>query len=143
LSTSVLAEIEDREARVPAVAVTLPWKEPEGESITVRLLVTAEDRQAYSGGLFSKVVWQRAFRAAGIEYGSQRTACTRCGTSTPRCCRRGQCRSRSWRTTSATADPGFALRTYTHLLPSSHERVRVAVDGVFGRPEPVDDLRGA
>ncbi|PSL55215.1 phage integrase family protein [Saccharothrix carnea] len=29
------------------------------------------------------------------------------------------------------ADPGFTLRTYTHLMPSSHERARKAVDGVF------------
>ena len=28
-------------------------------------------------------------------------------------------------------DPGFTLRTYTHLMPSSHQRARKAVDGVF------------
>jgi Phage integrase family len=26
------------------------------------------------------------------------------------------------------ADPGFTLRTYTHLMPSSHERTRRVVD---------------
>ena len=31
------------------------------------------------------------------------------------------------------ADPGFTLRTYTHLMPSSAERTRKAVD-VVGRP---------
>ncbi|RIQ20604.1 hypothetical protein DY240_17330 [Jiangella rhizosphaerae] len=30
------------------------------------------------------------------------------------------------------ADAGFTLRTYTHLVPSSHERARQAVDAVFG-----------
>lgn len=30
------------------------------------------------------------------------------------------------------ADPGFTLRTYTHLMPSSSERARRAVDAVFG-----------
>jgi integrase len=36
-------------------------------------------------------------------------------------------------------DPGFTLRTYTHLLPSSHEQARRAVDSVFKprRPEKV------
>jgi integrase len=29
------------------------------------------------------------------------------------------------------ADPGFTLRTYTHLVPSSYQRARAAVDGVF------------
>jgi integrase len=36
-------------------------------------------------------------------------------------------------------DPGFTLRTYTHLLPTSHEQARRAVDSVFKprRPEKV------
>lgn len=29
------------------------------------------------------------------------------------------------------ADPGFTLRTYTHLMPSSAERTRKAIDAVF------------
>lgn len=29
------------------------------------------------------------------------------------------------------ADPGFTLRTYTHLMPSSAERTRRAVDAVL------------
>lgn len=28
-------------------------------------------------------------------------------------------------------DPGFTLRTYTHLMPDSQARARRAVDGVF------------
>ncbi|MFD1518999.1 tyrosine-type recombinase/integrase [Pseudonocardia yunnanensis] len=30
------------------------------------------------------------------------------------------------------ADPGFTLRTYTHLVPSSYQHARAAIDGVFG-----------
>jgi integrase len=41
-------------------------------------------------------------------------------------------------------DPGLTLRTYTHLVPSSYERARRAIDRVFRRPgtrsRPVDDL---
>lgn len=36
-------------------------------------------------------------------------------------------------------DPGFTLRTYTHLMPASETRTRAAVDGVFserGGPRP-------
>jgi len=29
------------------------------------------------------------------------------------------------------SDPGFTLRTYTHLMPSSDERTRKAVDDAF------------
>ncbi|MFE3660529.1 integrase [Streptomyces sp. NPDC059165] len=31
-------------------------------------------------------------------------------------------------------DPGFALRTYTHLMPSSETRTRAAVDAVWAAP---------
>ncbi|WP_083661886.1 site-specific integrase [Actinophytocola xanthii] len=31
------------------------------------------------------------------------------------------------------ADPGFPLRVYTHLVPSRHERARLAVDTVFAQ----------
>jgi integrase len=34
------------------------------------------------------------------------------------------------------ADPGFTLRTYTHLMPASSERTRRAVDGVFDLVDP-------
>jgi integrase len=37
------------------------------------------------------------------------------------------------------SDPGFTLRTYTHLVPSSYERARLAIDGVFG-PKSADGL---
>lgn len=30
------------------------------------------------------------------------------------------------------SDPGFTLRVYTHLMPTSHERTRRAVDGFLG-----------
>ncbi|MGB3762211.1 MAG: tyrosine-type recombinase/integrase, partial [Ornithinimicrobium sp.] len=29
------------------------------------------------------------------------------------------------------SDPGFTLRTYTHLMPTSSERTRTAVDAAF------------
>lgn len=31
-------------------------------------------------------------------------------------------------------DPGFTLRTYTHLMPSSETRTRAAVDAVRAAP---------
>ena len=33
---SILAEVQDHEQRFPSVAVTLPWKEPDGETVTAR-----------------------------------------------------------------------------------------------------------
>jgi integrase len=33
------------------------------------------------------------------------------------------------------ADPGFTLRVYAHLFPSSEDRARAAIDRVFDSPE--------
>jgi integrase len=33
------------------------------------------------------------------------------------------------------ADPGFTLRTYTHLMPTSDERTKSAVDGAMRGPD--------
>jgi integrase len=40
------------------------------------------------------------------------------------------------------SDPGFTLRVYTHLLLSSHERTRSAVDAFFGKALDVDEGPG-
>ena len=34
-------------------------------------------------------------------------------------------------------DPGFTLRLYTHMLPSSHDRAREAIDKRMFRPRAV------
>jgi site-specific recombinase XerD len=40
------------------------------------------------------------------------------------------------------ADPGFTLRTYTHLMPTSEDRARQAVDAAFSRePDVSQDAR--
>lgn len=36
------------------------------------------------------------------------------------------------------SDPGFTPRTYTHMVPSSHERARLATNGVFGGSQDHD-----
>jgi hypothetical protein len=41
------------------------------------------------------------------------------------------------------SDPGFTLRVYTHLMPSSEGRTRKAVDRVFRNPGESRDGPGA
>ena len=38
------------------------------------------------------------------------------------------------------ADPGFTLRVYTHLMPSSADRTRKAIDVVFDPETAAADL---
>ncbi|MEV0470558.1 site-specific integrase, partial [Streptomyces prunicolor] len=37
------------------------------------------------------------------------------------------------------SDPGFTLRTYTHLLPSSETRTRKAIDDAFTEGKAEDE----
>jgi hypothetical protein len=46
----------------------LPWGEPGGKQVTVRLLLTGDGGRLHRSDCFNKVVWQGAFRAAGVEY---------------------------------------------------------------------------
>lgn len=36
------------------------------------------------------------------------------------------------------SDPGFTLRTYTHLMPNSQDRARRAIDAAFGADADTD-----
>jgi len=142
LSSGVLAALRAHKRTFPSVSVTLPWAEPGGKPVTAQLLVTGDGNRVYTGDLFSKVVWQGAFRAAGVEYRSRAD---------------GMHALRHFYASTLLAhgvsikelaeylghsDPGFTLRTYTHLVPSSYERARVAIDGVFGL-ESADGLEAA
>jgi hypothetical protein len=40
-------------------------------------------------------------------------------------------------------DPGFTLRTYTHLMPSAPDRMRAAVDSAFADPAVRPQTAGA
>ena len=126
----------------PSTEITLPWDEPSGKPVTVRLLVTGEGGRMYTGDLFHKVVWQGTFRASGLEYRKRAD---------------GMHALRHFYASTLLAqgvsikelaeylghsDPGFTLRTYTHLVPSSYERARLAIDGVFG-PTSADGLDAA
>lgn len=143
LSPAILAEIDDHLASFPAVNVTLPWAKADGDLCTVPLLVTRDDGLPYSGDLFHKTAWSGAFRKAGVDYRKRAD-----GMHALRHFYASTLLSRGVSITELSeylghADPGFTLRTYTHLVPTSYERARLAVDEVFGRPEPDDGLQAA
>jgi integrase len=142
LSSGVLAALRTHGRSFPSTEITLPWDEPDGRLVTVQLLVTGEGNRLYTGDLFSKVIWQGAFRTAGLEYRTRTD---------------GMHALRHFYASTLLAqgvsikelaeylghsDPGFTLRTYTHLVPSSYERARLAIDGVFGL-ESFDGLDAA
>ncbi|MEV6339484.1 site-specific integrase [Nocardia vinacea] len=129
LSQSVLDEIDWHIEKYPPQSVTLPWGSPDGELVTVSLLITDEDGDAMSGDLFTKVAWRPAFAKADLEYRPRADGMH----SGLRHLYASKLLARGVSVKELAdflghEDPGFTLRVYTHLLSSSNERARQAVD---------------
>ncbi|MEU1544868.1 site-specific integrase [Nocardia sp. NPDC005745] len=129
LSSAVLDAIDQHMKLFPPRPVTLPWGSADGDPVTVRLLVVNERGGAMSGDLFTKIVWKPAFGKAGLDYQNRADGMH----SGLRHLYASKLLSRGVSVKELAdylghEDPGFTLRVYTHLLPSSHERARQAVD---------------
>lgn len=114
--------------RFPPATVTLPWQSPDGAPIQSGLVIYGGNGTAVHRVYFNERIWRPALRKAGI---------------TPRARVDGFHALRHFyasalldagETIVALAeylghhDPSFTLRTYTHLMPSSRQRTRHAID---------------
>lgn len=117
-------------AEHPARSVTLPWRELGGDPVTVPLVLTTRETTAVNRNYFNTYVWKKALTAAGIETAR---------TNGMHALRHHYASvlldaGESIKAVSeylGHSDAGFTLRTYTHLMPSSDERTRRAVDDAF------------
>ncbi|WP_224386580.1 site-specific integrase [Pseudonocardia sp. ICBG1293] len=142
IPTSVLDLVDDHMNRFPPVPVTLPWRTPSGEPTTVPLLITDERGGALRRNHFNEAVWNPARKAAGVQNPTRQD-----GTHALRhyyasvLLDAGE-NIRALSEYLGHHDPGFTLRTYTHLMPSSSARTRRAIDAAFGGREDRPDGPG-
>lgn len=137
LPQSVAAALSRHTERYPPLAVTLPWRSPAGPPTTAPLIVYGGDRTALQRQAFHSGVWQPALRQAGVipptTRGNGFHALRHFYASTL---------LDAGESIVALAehlghrDPAFTLRTYTHLLPSSQQRTRTAVDTALRSDPP-------
>jgi integrase len=111
----------------PAVAVTLPWLEPSGRPETRRLLFSTRERTALDRTYFNRHVWKPALEAAGVPAGRE-SGMHALRHHYASVVLEGGVNIRAVADFLGHNDPGFTLRTYTHLLPTSEQRTRQAVD---------------
>ncbi|WP_410640917.1 tyrosine-type recombinase/integrase [Amycolatopsis sp. lyj-346] len=146
LGQGMLDDIDDYMATFEPVTLTLPWLEPGGRPETVRVLIgRVIKRSAYAGQPIGNVIkgsnfayhaWRPAFARAGLDYVERRD---------------GMHAMRHFFASTMLAngvsikevaeylghhDPGYTLRIYTHLVPSSHKRARAATNRVFKPRRP-------
>ncbi|MEV0914653.1 tyrosine-type recombinase/integrase [Streptomyces sp. NPDC049967] len=149
LSPQVAEALKKHMANSAPVAVTLPWARPDGKRMTKRLLFARPDgKGAVRRTDFNTRLWKSALVSADVippaEPGKRHTAAREHGMHALRhfyasvLLDAGE-NIKALSTYLGHTDPGFTLRTYTHLLPSSEGRARVAMDKVYlGRPSGPD-----
>lgn len=132
LPAEVRSAVAHHREDFPSVGVRLPWLEPGGRAVEVGLLLTNGRGEPHSGDHFNKVMWRGAFRAAGLDYARRTDGMHALRHFYASTLLAGGVSIKEVAEYLGHADPGFTLRTYTHLVPSSHARARQAVDAVLG-----------
>ncbi|MFJ4405911.1 tyrosine-type recombinase/integrase [Streptomyces sp. NPDC088910] len=131
------------------VEVTLPWLLPDGPQVTKRLLFTRLDGDgAVRRTDFNTRTWKPALAAAGVikdaEEGERYAASREDGMHALRHFYASVLLAAGENVKALSHylghdDPGFTLRVYTHLMPSSDGRARRAVDGMYEAVDPTPD----
>ncbi|MFE5545476.1 tyrosine-type recombinase/integrase [Streptomyces sp. NPDC056534] len=128
--------------RFPSVEVKLPWKTPDGPLVARQLVFTSAVGNAIWRSYFDDHVWKPALASAGVipdrEKGKRYAAAPDDGMHALRhfyasVLLDGGESIKALSVYLGHSDPGFTLRIYTHLMPSSEQRTRAAVSAVFGR----------
>lgn len=132
LPGQVRDELAAHLAARPAVPVVLP-----GSADPVPLVLTTRERTALARTYFNRHVWKKALRAAGV------ADCRENGMHALRhyyasVLLDGGESIKAVSQYLGHADPGFTLRIYTHLMPSSEERSRRLIDAALSRPHGTD-----
>lgn len=142
LPRTVAAVIKDHANTFPPVKVTLPWLKPDGPEVTHELFFTTPSASAVRRENFNVDYWKPALVSAGVipdrKPGERYESAREHGMHALRHFYASVLldAGESIRAVSeylGHADPGFTLRTYAHLMPTSRDRTRKAIDGVMQR----------
>jgi Site-specific recombinase XerD len=130
LPESIAFALAGHLTRFPAAEVTLPWKTLDGPPFTATLIFRSPEGLSLNRNRFNDRQWRPALRAAGVLTGRDNgmhalrhfyaSVLLDAGESI-----------KALSEYLGHHDPGFTLRTYTHLMPSSETRTRAAVDAVW------------
>lgn len=139
----VLDAINKHIAANPVRTVALPWDKLDGPKHSANLLLTTRESGALNRNYFNPFIWRPALTAAGVEPKRENGCHALRHFYASTLLDAGE----SIKAVSeylGHADPGFTLRTYTHLMEGSSERTKRVVNAVFdscsgGTEEIVED----
>ncbi|MEU6448192.1 site-specific integrase [Streptomyces sp. NPDC046979] len=140
LPAAVATVLRDHSKEFPSADVTLPWRTPDGPLVTKRLIFSGAEGRHVRVSNFNDYHWKPALAAAGVippaEAGARYASAREHGMHALRhfyasvLLDAGES-IRALSSYLGHSDPGFTLRTYTHLMPSSEGRTRKAVDSLY------------
>jgi integrase len=132
LSQTLAKTLARHAENFPPVSVTLPWEDPaKGELVTIVLLFTTPPGKAINRNNFNAGVWHPALERAGIER-SRATGMHALRHLFASVLLNAGETIKALAEYLGHADPGFTLRVYTHIMPTSQERTRHAIDTMLG-----------
>jgi integrase len=117
-------------AKYPAREVTLPWGDLDGKPTTASLVVTGVQGGALNRNHVNYYIWKPALERAGVATIRDNGMHALRHHYASVLLDAGE-NIKAVSEYLGHADAGFTLRTYTHLMPSSAERTRKAVDDAF------------
>lgn len=133
LPSVVLEAISEHVSARPPRAVTLPWDKVDGPKHTANLLLTTREAGAINRNYFNPYIWRPALIAAGVELRRENGCHALRHFYASTLLDSGES-IKALSEYLGHADPGFTLRTYTHLMPTSAERTRNAIDETLRVP---------
>jgi integrase len=122
----------------PPVEVTLPWNVRDGKPTTVSLLLTSREKKALNRNYFNTFIWRPALQRVGVP-GERENGCHALRHFYASTALHEGETIKAVSEYLGHADPGFTLRTYTHLMDGSAERTRRAIDAAFREGTPTDE----
>ncbi|MEU9654903.1 tyrosine-type recombinase/integrase [Streptomyces chartreusis] len=142
----VAAALRDHFKEFEPIAVTLPWRTPDGPLVTKQLIFSGIEGNHVRVSVFNDHRWKPALAAAGTipeaEADARHAWAREHGVHALRhfyafvLLHAGDS-IRALSSQLGHSDPGFTLQTYTHLMPSNKGHTRSAIDGAF-RPTQDD-----
>ncbi|MET8623559.1 tyrosine-type recombinase/integrase [Kitasatospora sp. NPDC004669] len=140
LPPAVAAALREHMKRFPPVEITLPWGTLSGPPVTRKVVFMGTTQDFVRPSHFDDHLWKPALAAAGIipeaGKGERYKSAREHGMHALRhfyasvLLDAGE-NVRALSQYLGHEDPGFTLRVYTHLMPSSESRTRNAVDGMY------------
>ena len=140
IDPQVSAALAEHIQHFPPVDVTLPWLTPTGPKVTHRLVFTSSTGTALWSNGFNDERWKPALASAGIipvpEKGKRHAAAREHGMHALRHFYASVLLDAGENIKALSlylghSDPGFTLRVYTHLMPSSETRTRNAISAMY------------